>query len=82
MKYRVLIDDNFHYQDESERITHGQFKTAAEAIAACKAIVDEFLAGAFEPGMSVTDLYGLFTGFGPDPFVSSRLFHSLTSGQF
>ena len=64
MAYRVLIDGNFHYQDESERFTHGQFETADEAVAACRSIVDEFLAGAFEPGMSATALYDLYTSFG------------------
>ena len=69
MAYGVLIDDNFHYQDESERVTHGQFETVSEAIAACRIIVDEFLAGAFEPGMSAMTLYDLYTSFGDDPFV-------------
>jgi hypothetical protein len=67
--YTVLIDDNFHYQDESERVTHGLFETADEAVAACRSIVDEFLAGAFEPGMAATALYDLYTSFGDDPFI-------------
>jgi hypothetical protein len=25
--YRVMVDDNFHYMDESERYTLGEFKT-------------------------------------------------------
>ncbi|SHG79307.1 hypothetical protein SAMN05443248_2674 [Bradyrhizobium erythrophlei] len=67
--YRVLIDDNFHYQDESERVTHGVFATADEALAACRSIVDQSLTGAFEPGMSATDLYERYTLFGDDPFI-------------
>jgi hypothetical protein len=39
----VFIDDNFDYQNESERVTHGVFETADEALAACRHIVDEFL---------------------------------------
>jgi hypothetical protein len=35
MSYQVLIDDNFHYQDESERVKHGVFATSEEAVAAC-----------------------------------------------
>jgi hypothetical protein len=31
MAYQVLIDDNFHYQDESERVKHGVFATPEEA---------------------------------------------------
>jgi hypothetical protein len=67
--YRVIIDDNFRYQDESERVTHGQFETAAEAIAACRAIVDDFLDGVVEPGVSAAALYDLYMSFGDDPFV-------------
>jgi len=33
--YRVLINDNAHYMDESERADHGIFANADEAIAAC-----------------------------------------------
>jgi hypothetical protein len=42
-RYKVIVDDNFHYMDESERYEHGVFATAEEAIAACKRIVDEDL---------------------------------------
>lgn len=82
--YRVGIDDNFHYQHECERLAHSQFETA-DAIAACKAIVDDFLAGAFEPGTSATALYDLYRGFGPDPSLSpciqkSRLWSFLALG--
>ena len=72
VRYRVLIEDNFHYQDETERVTHGQFETADEAIAACRSIVDEFLAGAFKPCMSATALYDLYKSFGVDPFIAPR----------
>lgn len=65
----MLIDDNFHYMDESERVTHGVFETADEAVAACRAIVDEFLAEAFRPGMSATDLHDQYVHFGDDPFI-------------
>jgi hypothetical protein len=44
LRYKVLVDDNFHYQDEGERSEHSVFSTADEAIAACKAIVDGALA--------------------------------------
>ena len=69
MPYTVFIDDNFRYQNEPERVTHGQFETAAEAVAACQRIVDDFLASVFEPGMSATALYDLYKSFGDDPFV-------------
>jgi hypothetical protein len=69
--YRVLVDDNFHYQDESERYSLGTFATCAEATAACRRIVDEFLLDQYKPGMDATDLCRLYTGFGEDPFIVS-----------
>jgi hypothetical protein len=62
--YKVLIDDNFHFMDESERIQHGVFATADEAIAACKLIVDECLKPMLQPGMTATALYVQYKGFG------------------
>ena len=67
--YTVHCDDNFRYMDESERVTHGVFKTPNEAVAACRRIVDGFLAGAFKPGMSREALYGQYVSFGEDPFI-------------
>jgi hypothetical protein len=69
LSHTVLIDNNFRYEDESERVTLGKFETAAEAIAACQRIVDDFLAGAFEPGMSATALWDVYRDFGDDPFI-------------
>ena len=71
MGYQVLIDDNFHYQDESERVKHGVFATADEAVAACRLIVDGFLTDAFKPGMTADALYESYAAFGEDPFVVS-----------
>jgi hypothetical protein len=67
--YKVLIDDNFHYMDESERVEHGVFATADEAVAACKQIVDECLGPMLQPGMTAAELYAQYVGFGDDPFV-------------
>lgn len=71
MKYKVCVDDNFHYMDESARYTHGEFETAEAAISAARAIVDEFLLSAFKPGMTPGQLYAAYTGFGEDPFIVS-----------
>jgi hypothetical protein len=49
--YRVLINDNAHYMDESERADHGVvFADADEAVAACKEIVDDELNTMWKPG--------------------------------
>jgi hypothetical protein len=68
-KYKVLINDNAHYMDESERADHGVFANANEAVAACKEIVDDDLNAMWKPGMTAKELYRLYVGFGPDPFV-------------
>ena len=67
--YRVLINDNAHYMDETERTDHGVFANADEAIAACKEIVDDELTTMHKTGMTAMELYSLYVGFGPDPFV-------------
>ncbi len=67
--YRVLIDDNFHYQDEDARYELGRFATHAEAEAACRAIVDHFLEWHWQPGMSAEDLIEHYQDFGEDPFI-------------
>jgi hypothetical protein len=67
--YKVLINDNAHYTDESERADHGVFANANDAIAACKEIVDDDLNAMWRPGMTAKELYKLYVAFGPDPFV-------------
>lgn len=69
LRYKVLIDDNFHYMDEESRIEHGIFKSPEKAIAACRRIVDESLRHLHEPGMSEAELIAQYTFFGDDPFI-------------
>ena len=40
--YNVLVNDNARYMDITEVSEHGIFASAAEAVAACKRIVDDF----------------------------------------
>jgi hypothetical protein len=68
-RYKVLIDDNFHFMDEEHRYEHGTFRTADEAVAACKRIVDNELTYMLKPDMTVDDLYGLWVMFAEDPYV-------------
>jgi hypothetical protein len=68
-RYKVLIDDNFHYMDEDHRYEHGVFETADEAVAACKLIVDGCLTRMLKPDMTAAALYELYVTFGEDPYV-------------
>ena len=71
-KYTVLVDDNFHYMDESERYKLGSFRTLARAIAACKKIVDRCLKDTYTAGMTASELSASFAMFGDDPFIVSE----------
>jgi hypothetical protein len=70
MVYTVFVDDNFHYMDESERYKLGEFADCESAVAACKRIVDEFLAGC-ERNQSADELFTYYQSFGEDPWISS-----------
>ena len=69
MTFKVLIDDNFHYADESERYAAGEFATLEEAVAAAQKIVDDYLASAFKIGMTSDELMASYAMFGDDPFI-------------
>ena len=68
-RFEVLVDDNFHYQDESERYKQGEYETYEEAVKVCKEIVDSELLHAYGEGTSAADLYDSYTSFGEDPFI-------------
>lgn len=67
--YLVLVDDNYHYMDPDERWTLGHYATLAEAITACKQLVEECLGEYYQPGMTADELYSQYTSFGDDPFI-------------
>jgi hypothetical protein len=67
--YRVMIDDNFHYMDQDERVEHGVFATAEEAMAESKRLVDDCLAHLLRAGMTTEQLLEQYYSFGEDPFV-------------
>ena len=73
MTYKVFIDDNFHYMDESERYLLGEFPTLAEAIEVAKKVVNDYLLSAYKPGMTAQELCASYTSFGEDPFIINTL---------
>ncbi|MFI5378288.1 MAG: hypothetical protein ACHRHE_03190 [Tepidisphaerales bacterium] len=68
-KFIVLIEDNFHRMVESERYQIGEFETYQSAVAACKAVVDEFLRLSYTPGMTPAALCEAYRTFGDSPFI-------------
>lgn len=68
-RYRVFVDDNYHFMEPGAKRTAGAFGTWEEAVAACRRIVDASLAELVEPGMSAGALLGKYKMFGDDPYV-------------
>ena len=65
----VYIDDNYHYMDESERITAGSYNSLEKAIEKCKKITIISLKHLFEKGMTPEKLSAQWSMFGDDPFI-------------
>jgi hypothetical protein len=70
-KYTIMVDENSHYMDESERYRAGEYDSCDRAIEACQRIVDDFLLAAHKPSMTAPELMDLYTTFGEDPFIAS-----------
>ena len=81
-KYIVLIDDNFHFMDESERYSSGTYTTYEEAVEKCKQIVDEFLEDAISPEDSVDSLYTCWLMYGENPFIIGENVGDFSSTEF
>jgi hypothetical protein len=73
-KFVVMVDDNFNYMDEDARYCLGEFDTEAEALAAARRVVDEFLNENYTPGMTAEKLYEGYVSFGEDPWISNLSF--------
>lgn len=75
MNYKILIDDNFHYMDESERTTGPTLTTREEAIAEAKKIVDESLRWErrqCQNPHNPSEIFARYRSFGEDPFIVSE----------
>ncbi|PIR83679.1 hypothetical protein COU18_03305 [Candidatus Kaiserbacteria bacterium CG10_big_fil_rev_8_21_14_0_10_51_14] len=70
-KYTVMVDDNFHFTDESERYEAGSFDSAEEAINDCRRITEESVRGLYLKGITPAGLRDRYITFGEDPFVRS-----------
>lgn len=66
---KVIVADNYHYQDRENHYLHGAFETAEAAIDACKMIVDRCLKDLLEAGMTPEGLFQAYRNFGDDPYV-------------
>jgi len=69
LRYRVLVDDNYHYMDPGERYEQGTYDNVEDALAACRRLVDLSLREGYQPGMTPEALFGYYKSFGDDPFI-------------
>ncbi len=68
--FTVYIDDNFHYMDESERYTYGEYETYEQAVEACKAIIDKELESFNKNTDNDMNVYAQHCMFGEDPWIT------------
>ena len=68
-KYKVFVDDNYHYMDESERHAAGSYSSLEEAVERCKEITIKSLEHFYENGITPDNLKAQWLMFGEDPFI-------------
>jgi len=69
-KYKIYIDDNFHYMDKEYRLTFGEYDDYEEALKICQQIVEVSVCELFEAAIPADGLYKRYVTFGSDPFIS------------
>ena len=72
--YIVLVDNNSHYMDGSDRYVLGTFETPEEAVVACTELIDRCLREAYFPGIESGDLWNTYAAYGDDPFIVGHSF--------
>jgi hypothetical protein len=72
MSFKVIIADNFRYQDQDSSYTSGEFNSYELAKAHCRQIVDASLVEAHEAGMTAKELFDSYAHFGEDPHILPR----------
>lgn len=68
-EYEVLVDDNFHFMDESERSSMGSFATLREALSLCLEIIGrDILQGDCEH-KTAEEINNAYMMMGEDPHI-------------
>ena len=68
-RFKVLVDDNYNYMDESARYEAGTYESLEEAVNKCKELTIESLKDFHEEGIDADTLKAQWSLFGDDPFV-------------
>ena len=68
-KYKIYVDDNYHYMDESDRYVADSYSSLEEAVERCKELTIKSLEDLYEDGITPENLSAQWAMFGEDPFV-------------
>ena len=68
-KYKIYVDDNYHYMDESERYVADSYSSLEEAVERCKELTIKSLEDLYEDGITPENLSAQWAMFGEDPFI-------------
>ncbi|OYX42420.1 hypothetical protein B7Y94_03500 [Candidatus Saccharibacteria bacterium 32-49-12] len=55
--------------DKSQEYNSGVYDTYGEAVSKCKAILDDFLESAYQPGDTAETLYSTYVHYGETPII-------------
>src|ERR1043166_6312689 len=70
VRYRVLVDDNYHFMDPDEQYEQGIYDNGGDALAACFRLVDLSLGEGYQPDMTAEALFSYYKSFRDDPFIA------------
>lgn len=87
--FKVYIEENSHFDDESGRIKIGEFENSDDALDLCRKIVDDFLILNSKDEITADELYQIYTMFGedafivgePSPYFSARQYAKMRCGE-
>ena len=68
-RYKVFVDDNYHYMDEGERYSVGSYDSLEEAVNKCRELTIRSLKDLYEEGITPEKLSAQWAMFGEDPFI-------------
>jgi hypothetical protein len=68
-QFKIFVDDNYHYMDESERYAVGSYDSLEEAVSKCEEITIRSLRDLYENGITPETLRSQWAMFGEDPYV-------------
>ena len=79
LSFTVRLEGSDRHGREGDPPAEATFETLDEAVGAAKRIVDAYLEGAYQPGMSARQLWQSYAMYGVSPFITSE---ELTTSPF